>query len=176
MDVSPVNNSDSDSDGIRGETLTWIKEFLKDRSQQVVLEGQRSSQKEVLSGVPQGTVLGPLLFLAFINDLPEAVKTSEARLFADDCLMYRYIRNDKDSSDLQTDLHALEEWEAKWQMCFHPEKCTVIRVCTNSRFRRNTAYKLHNHTLETVNCSKYLGVNISEDLSWKKHLQKPPEH
>ena len=81
--------------GIRGGTLSWIKEFLSGRSQQVVLEGQKSSQKEVLSGVSQGTVLGPLLFLAFINDLPDVVKTSDARLFADDCLLYRHIRNDK---------------------------------------------------------------------------------
>ena len=156
--------------GIRGGTLSWIKEFLSGRSQQVVLEGQKSSQKEVLSGVPQGTVLGPLLFLAFINDLPDVVKTSDARLFADDCLLYRHIRNDKDSVDLQTDLTALEDWETKWQMRFHPEKCTVIRVCTNKSLRKNTSYKLHDHVLDVVDCNKYLGVNISEDLNWKKHV------
>ena len=156
--------------GIRGGTLSWIKEFLSGRSQQVVLEGQKSSQKEVLSGVPQGTVLGPLLFLAFINDLPDVVKTSDARLFADDCLLYRHIRNDKDSADLQNDLTALEDWETKWQMRFHPEKCTVIRVCTNKSLRKNTSYKLHDHVLDVVDCNKYLGVNISEDLNWKKHV------
>ncbi|MEW8548082.1 MAG: reverse transcriptase family protein, partial [Candidatus Thiodiazotropha sp.] len=156
--------------GVRGGTLSWIKEFLSGRSQQVILEGQKSSQKEVLSGVPQGTVLGPLLFLAFINDLPEVVKTSEARLFADDCLLYRHIRHENDSSDLQTDLSALEDWETKWQMHFHPEKCTVIRVCTSTRLRKNTSYRLHGHVLDTVDCSKYLGVNISEDLAWKKHV------
>ena len=156
--------------GIRGGTLSWTKEFLSGRSQQVVLEGQKSSQKEVLSGVPQGTVLGPLLFLAFINDLPDVVKTSDARLFADDCLLYRHIRNDKDSADLQTDLTALEDWETKWQMRFHPEKCTVIRVCTNKSLRKNTSYKLHDHVLDVVDCNKYLGVNISEDLNWKKHV------
>ena len=155
--------------GIRGETLTWIKEFLSGRSQQVILEGQ-NSRKDVLSGVPQGTVLGPLLFLAFINDLPEVVKTSEARLFADDCLLYRQIKNDKDTADLQADLSALEDWETKWQMRFHPEKCTVIRVCTNKRWRKQTSYKLHDHVLDVVDCNKYLGVNISEDLSWKKQV------
>ena len=156
--------------GIRGGTLSWIKEFLSGRSQQVVLEGQKSSQKEVFSGVHQGTVLGPLLFLAFINDLPDVVKTSDARLFADDCLLYRHIRNDKDSVDLQTDLTALEDWETKWQMRFHPEKCTVIRVCTNKSLRKITSYKLHDHVLDVVDCNKYLGVNISEDLNWKKHV------
>lgn len=63
-----------------------------------------------------------------------------------------------------------EEWKAKWQVCFHPEKCTVIRDCTTSRFRKNIVYKLHNHILGKVDCSKYLGVNISEDLSFKKHI------
>ena len=95
--------------GIRGCTLTWIKEFMSSRSQQVVLEGQKSSQKEVLSGVSQGTVLGPVLCFVFINDLPEVVKTSDARLFADDCLLYRHIRNDNDSSDLQADFSAHED-------------------------------------------------------------------
>ena len=156
--------------GIRGGTLAWTKEFLSGRSQHVILEGQKSSQKEVLSGIPQGTVLGPLLFLAFINDLQDVVKTSDARLFSDDCLLYWHIRNDKDSVDLQTDLSALEDWETKWQMRFHPEKCTVIRVCTNKCLRKNTSYKLHDHVLDVVDCNKYLGVNISEELSWKKHV------
>ena len=92
------------------------------------------------------------------------------RLFADDCLLYRHIRNDKDSVDLQTDLTALEDWETKWQVCFHPEKCTVIRVCTSKGLRKNTSYKLHDHVLDVVDCNKYLGVNISKGLNWKKHV------
>ena len=131
--------------GIRGGTFTWIKEILSERSQQVVLESQKSTQREVLSGVPQGTVLGPLLFLVFINDLPAVVNTSIAGLFADDCLLYRHIRNDKDSADHQTNLSALKDWETKWQMRFYPERCTVIKVCTNKCLRRNTSYKLHDH-------------------------------
>ena len=102
------------------------------------VKGQTSTQNEVPSGVPQGTVLGPLLFLVFINDLPDVIKTSVASVFADDCLLYRHIRNEKYSADLQTNLSALEDWETKWQMRFHPEKCRVTRVCTNMRLRRNT--------------------------------------
>ena len=80
--------------GIRGRTLQWIKNFLLDRTQQVLLEGTQSKTCPVDSGVPQGTVLGPILFL-FINDLPDVV-SSQARLFADDSLLYRVINNPSD--------------------------------------------------------------------------------
>ena len=154
---------------MRNNTLNWIKAFLSYRQQQVLLDGVTSSQAEVLSGVPQGTVLGPLLFLAFINDMPE-VTTSETRLFADDGLLYREIKTEADSAELQKDLNAREDWEQTWQMHFHPEKCQVIHMCTNKRFRKYPTYKLHGHTLEAVESAKYLGVTISEDLSWTPHV------
>ena len=113
--------------GIRGQTLSWIESFLRDRKQHVLVEGAKSDEAEVTSGVPQGTVLGPLLFLAFINDLPSVVD-SQARLFADDCLLFRQIDSLHDSNKLQEDLSALEKWESDWQMSFHPQKCTTIRV------------------------------------------------
>ena len=128
------------------------------------------TEVDVISGVPQGTVLGPLLFLAFINDLPESVKGSDPRLFADDCLLYRIINCDADADAVQQDLLALEEWERKWQMKFHPEKCQVIRIITNKRVERQTQYRLHGHTLEVVDNGKYLGVTISSDLSWHRHV------
>ena len=71
---------------------------------------------------------------------------------------------------VKQDLQALEEWERKWQMKFHPEKCQVIRIITNKRHERHTEYRLHGHTLEVVDSGKYLGVTISDDLSWHKHL------
>ena len=156
--------------GVRQSTLRWIESFLSKRKQSVLLDGTRSSEADVLSGVPQGTVLGPLLFLAFINDLPESTRNSDARLFADDCLLYRHIASKNDSALLQQDLTALERWEETWQMTFHPAKCTVIRISTNRRQIINTSYQLHGHTLEVVDSSKYLGVTISEDLTWRKHI------
>ena len=128
-----------------------------------------SAEADVISGVPQGTVLGPLLFLAFINDLPEST-SSDTRLFADDALIYRHIKSDEDARRLQQDLDALQKWESEWQMNFHPEKCQVIRICTNKRLRRGTTYTLHGHILEAVESAKYLGVTIGEDLQRKTHI------
>ena len=97
--------------GVRGNTNKWISSSLGDRKQQVLLENCHSSSAEVLSGVPQGTVLGPILFLEYINDLPEVTKSLTARIFADDMLLFRPITNQHDSDLLQQDLTALEEWE-----------------------------------------------------------------
>ena len=110
---------------MRGDTLHWIQSFLRYRKNWVLLEGVTSAEADVISGVPQGTVLSPLLFLAFINDLPEST-SSDTRLFADDALLYRLIGNDVDARLLQQDLDALQQSESRWQMKFHREKCQVI--------------------------------------------------
>ena len=90
-----------------------------------------SKATEVTSGVPQGTVLGPLLFLVYINDMPETI-SSTARLFAYDSLVYRIIRTEEDQALLQKDLDKLQKWERDWLMQFNPDKCEVIRI-TNKR-------------------------------------------
>ena len=154
--------------GVRGHTINWIESFLSYRTQQVIIEGKTSTTADVLSGVPQGTVLGPLLFLTFINDMPDCTR-SDIRLFADDSLLYRRIRSRQDTTILQEDLAALEKWERDWQMSFNPEKCTVIHV-TNKRSPVVTPYRLHGHTLERERTSKYLGVTISQDLKWNTHI------
>ena len=154
--------------GVRQNTLEWIKQFLTNRTQSVILENHKLDPLDVVSGVPQGTVMGPLLFLVYINDLPEATSSS-ARPFADDCLLFRRIRKIQDAVDLQNDLSSLEEWERKWQMCFHPEKCIVIRVPGKRQFHQ-TSYTLHRHTLDVVDSGKYLGVTINKDLTWTKHI------
>jgi hypothetical protein len=104
--------------------------------------------------VPQGTVLGPFLFLLFINDLPESTE-SDAKLFADDCLLFRPIQNNRDTQMLQNDLNSMEEWENRWKMAFHPEKCVMMRVC-NKRKPINAQYTIHGHMLQEVYSSKYL--------------------
>ena len=104
--------------GIREDLHKWVSSFLCSRKMKVVLDGVSSSETRVESGVPQGTVLGPLLFLCHINDLPLSVK-SQVRLFADDCLLYHTISSAQDHQLLQNDLKALEEWASTWGMKFN---------------------------------------------------------
>ena len=154
--------------GIRGNTLNWIKDFLDNRSQSVLLNGSNSDNIPVSSGVPQGSVLGPILFLAYINDLPDQVR-SRVRLFADDTAMYLALDKQDDSEILQKDLESLEKWEKLWDMSFNPSKCQVIHV-TRRQTPHETKYYLHGCVLESVSSAKYLGVTLSEDLSWSNHI------
>ena len=106
---------------IRGVTLKWIKNFLDNRKQSVVTNSFHSGTIPVSSGVPQGSVLGPILFLAYINDLPDHVR-SRVRLFADDTAMYLCISNISEANILQEDLYKLEKCEKAWDMSFNPSK------------------------------------------------------
>jgi len=108
--------------GIKGSLHAWLTSFLTHRHMRVVLEGVPSEETPVISGVPQGTVLGPLLFLCHINDLPDRVK-SQVRLFADECLIYREIKTPQDHIILQQDLYSLESWARSWGMSFNAMKC-----------------------------------------------------
>ena len=152
------------------KTLSWIKAFLNGRSQTVVLEGGCCKEVPVTSGVPQGSVIGPILFLAYINDLPDKVK-SQVRLFADDTAAYLAITKLSDSEQLQADLDILQDWELRWDMQFNPSKCQVIHI-TRLRSPIPTEYTLHGENLEVVECARYLGVDIAHDLSWKTHVNR----
>ena len=154
--------------GIRGATQQWIAHFLQGRNQRVHLNGNHSETSPVHSGVPQGTVLGPILFLAYINDLPECVRSS-SKLFADDCVLYRTINSVEDAKILQDDLNNLQKWEDLWLMSFHPEKCVTMRI-TNKRNTSNHDYTIHGHKLECVDTAKYLGVTLQSKLSWSTHI------
>ena len=153
--------------GIRGPVLGWIRAFLEDRVQGVVVDGHRSPEGPVLSGVPQGTVLGPLLFLLHINDLPSVVD-SKVRLFADDCLMYRPISSEADQEAFQRDLKALEVWGDAWGMRFNAKKCHIMTIA-RGRTRLSRFYTLTGHILSSVQEAKYLGITLTEELSWSTH-------
>jgi hypothetical protein len=150
--------------GVRGQLHKWIASFLTQRTMKVVLEGQSSEEAAVESGVPQGTVLGPLLFLCHINDLPESVN-STVRLFADDCLLYRAIHSMQDHIALQEDLKKLEGWAKEWGMRFNARKCYTMQTKTNSSF----LYQLDGHILQQVPENPYLGVQIAANLKWSAH-------
>jgi hypothetical protein len=136
----------------------------------VVVNGESSAPVHVDSGVPQGTVLGPLLFLLFINDLPLHVK-SQVRLFADDALLYRRIESPEDQKQLQEDLASLEQWASTWGMRFNAKKCYTMRISRSANLLTKF-YTLMGHTLEQVPNSQYLGVTISDNLKWDAHINR----
>ena len=141
---------------------------MDNRKQTVVINGINSDEVPVSSGVPQGSFLGPILFLANTNDLPEQVE-SRVRLFVDGTAMYLAISSTTEGQVLQTDLACLEQWEKMWDMQFHPSKYQVLHIARKVK-PLYTKYILHNVELESASAAKYLGVTIADDLSWSPHI------
>ena len=149
--------------GIRGRVLDWIEDWLKGRRQRVVLNGKFSSWEEVLSGVPQGSVLGPLLFGIFINDLDDTVEELLCilRKFADDTKLGKGVMDDKDRADLQAALDRLCEWAKKWGMEFNVAKCKVMHMgLKNPHFQ----YTMNGQVLEETTEERDIGVIISANM------------
>ena len=149
-------------------TTGW--EILCNRSQRVIVEGCASTDVRVDSGVPQGTVLGPILFLLYINDLPEYVQCP-VRLFADDCVIYKPINTVEDTFTLQEDLTKLEQWEETWKMDFNPSKCFTMNI-TRKRKPIVVDYLLKSAILTNTDSCTYLGVTIRKDLKWDDHINR----
>ena len=150
-------------------TMKWIDAFLCFRQQRVVVNGVKSAWAPVVSGVPQGTVLGPLLFSLHINDIMSDIE-SEIRLFADDCVCYREIKDIEDTFKLQKDIDRLGIWARKWGMRFQPVKCNMMQL-TNKHNKIQASYTLEGTVLENVDSIKYLGVTITSDLKWNSHIR-----
>ena len=128
--------------GIDGQVWTWIKGFLTNRQQRVVVKGVCSEWRRVWSGVPQGSVLGPTLFLVYINDLLSGLN-SEGKLFADDVKLYRKVMCPEDRENLQDDLCKLAEWSDKWMLEFNKEKCKVMHIGKKNTCHQYTLKKCH---------------------------------
>ena len=156
--------------GVRGQLHQWIMSFLTKRSQQVVCNGATSTKQKVNSGVPQGTVLGPLFFLLYINDLPSNLQC-KTRLFADDCLLYATIVNPTtDCQLLQNDLVELESWQNRWQMKFNPKKCSTMCISLK-KDPPLREYTFCGQVLDNVDSHPYLGVQLDSKLRWKEHIE-----
>ena len=133
--------------GIRGTLLHWINSFLTNHTQQVVVSGDHSSPCLVTSGVPQRSVLGPVLLLMYVNDITENIQ-SQMRSFADDCLIYHTVTSTQDHTILQDDLNALTTWANAWQMEFNVSKCKILQI--SIRNRHIYSYSMNGITLESV--------------------------
>ena len=155
--------------GIKGKELDWIKSFLSDRHQSVKVNGKLSKKCKVLSGVPQGSVLGPLLFVIYINDLPE-VTNSKMYLFADDTKLVEEINNVDDAIRLQQDIDAMEKWSNDWLLRFHPDKCHVLTIGKFWNIKHSHPYAIGGSVLEHVDQEKDLGVIIDGELTFDEHI------
>ena len=186
--------------GITNKNMRWIEKFLTDRQHRVVVNGTSSDTRKVTSGVPQGTVLGPLLFLLYINDIQKDL-SSQMRLFADDSAIYRRIDKAEDAHELQQDLFKLQEWSSKWQMSFNVGKCKTLRITRKGKNKVNHTYLMSDPSstsdtttapdiihqqacnilittrpngkytaLETIDSDKYLGVTLDHRLTFNEHI------
>ena len=149
--------------------MKWINAFLCYRQQRVVVNGVKSDWAPVVSGVPQGTVLDPLLFSLHINDITADIE-SEIRLFADDCVCYHEIKDKEDTLKLQRDIDRLGNWARKWGMRFQPVKCNMMQLTRKHLNKIQASYTLEGAVLENVDNIKCLGVTITNDLKWNTHI------
>ena len=157
--------------GIEGNTLHWIKGFLEDRTQEVVVNGTKSDVGKVLSGIPQGTVLGPVLFVVYINDLLDNI-SSNGLMFADDTKIFRQVASSEDSKRLQQDLDRLEKWSDTWQLHFNTDKCHVLTLGNFENIDHACRYTISNSELEHVDCEKDLGVTIDAEMKFSEHISR----
>ena len=172
--------------GIDGKLLCWLKAFLYNRKQIVAVNGFHSIIELVLSGVPQGTVLGPLLFLIFVNDMSKAVKHSVLRLFADDSRLLKAIDNLADQSLLQEDLESIIDWSLRNNMALHPDKFQLI---THEPYLNNHTVNMFSHlpfaneydeivytaigtSFSPSKLVTDLGITITPDFNFSAHISK----
>ena len=158
--------------GITGKALNWLKAFLSNRKQKVRVNGAESEWAPVLSGIPQGSILGPILFSLFVNDLPNEIQ-SLISLFADDTKIHIPLTTDDAANQLQEDLWKLEIWAERMQMRFHPLKCKVMHLGKNNK---KQDYYMHTtggdlHKLEETEVEKDLGVYTDNKLKFTDHCQ-----
>ena len=160
--------------GVEGKMYELLKNFLNDRKQRVVLNGQTSSWENVNSGVPQGSVLGPLLFLIYINDLPDGLQQSNAKLFADDTCLFSIVSNLNETSEtMNADLNRIKEWAFQWKMSFNPDpNKQAAEVIFSHKLKPPThpPISFNNCQVASVLSHKHLGMILDSKLNFDLHL------
>ena len=159
--------------GISGELYQLLENFLSGRLQGVVLNGQTSLWRPVLAGVPQGSILCPLLFLIYINDLPDELK-SNAKLFADDTSLFYIVKDENESANaLNHDLSQISKWAFNWKMLFNPDPSKPAQEVLFSRKKKTQSHpeiSLNNIPVERSSYQKHLGLILDEKLNFKQHI------
>jgi ribonuclease P/MRP protein subunit RPP40 len=148
--------------GINGTAYTWIEDRLKNRTQRVQFGEDSSNWTSVLCGVPQGSVLGPILFLIYINDIDDGIE-SKILKFADVTKLYRRITSEEDVTKLQEDLATLFRWSTEWLMLFNVDKCKILHL---GHGNKRVPYTMNGEGLQAVQEEVDLGIVIQEDHKW----------
>ena len=156
--------------GISGRLWFWLETYLKTRIQCVRIGDNLSNLRKVLSGVPQGSILGPLLFRIFINDLPLSVDHSTPYLYADDTKCLNTISSPTDIQDLQNDLNNVSLWNLRWKLFFNENKFVHIRFCSTIS-NNTTTYKINDMAVDCKLHHKDLGILYSHNLTWTEHYK-----
>ena len=156
--------------GINDQLLRWFKSYLSDRKQAVVVNGSCSDFLTVSAGVPQGSVLGPLLFLIYINDINEGI-VSTTKLFADDTSMYLSVNDDETRSEtLNLDLNKIQLWANKWKVTFNGQKTELVNICRQNAIPTNQLV-FEGTILEANFTHKHLGLTIQGNCKWNNHIE-----
>ena len=155
---------------IDGRLLRFFVNYLQGRSQRVVIGSENSSDQIVFSGVPQGSIVGPTLFVLFINDITQQISPgTNIALYADDTKIWRKIRSSDDHWILQNDINNLLSWAKKNKMTFHPDKSKVLPVSNSQDPEDLIIYTLASKPIKYTSCEKDLGINTVPKLSWTEH-------
>ena len=159
--------------GISEELFKLLGNYLSGRFQRILLNGQTSSWRPILAGVPQGSVLGPLLFLIYINDLPDELK-SNAKLFADDTSLFAIVNDKNESANiLNNDLKLISKWAYDLKMLFNPDPskpAQEVLFTRKKQIQNHPAISLNNIQIERTSHQKHLGIILDEKLNFKQHL------
>ena len=152
--------------GFKNDTYNWLSNFFCNRTLRVKINDVLSDSIVQTSGIPQGSSLGLLAFLLYINDLPSVVQSSTCCLFADDVKIYHKFKHTDSAVPLQNDLDLIIQWSDAWQLTISVEKTVIMYIGAKNPKNK---YKINNRTLECKDCVKDLGINVTYELSWRPH-------
>ena len=159
--------------GICGSLLNWFKSYLSERYQRVIVNGQKSKFNQIFAGVPQGSVLGPLLFLVFINDITHVVRHCQIRLFADDTCLFITVDDKLEAANLiNKDLSAIDKWSKKWLVSFSPPKTETMLISTKRNPIAHPTLFLQDKEITEVQIHKHVGLNLESNLWWNYHINE----